>query len=40
LIIIGDEEVGGKTLTIETKDGGEKGVSVEAFIERIKKDLK
>jgi threonyl-tRNA synthetase len=36
-IIIGDEEVSSNTLTIETKDGGEKGVSVEDFIERIKK---
>jgi len=39
-IIIGDEEVSSNTLTIETKDGGEKGVSVEDFIERIKKDLR
>lgn len=39
-IIIGDEEVSGNTLTIETKDGGEKGVSLEKYIEDIKKDLK
>lgn len=39
-IIIGDEEVSDKTLTIESKDNQQKGISVEQFIEDIKKDLK
>jgi threonyl-tRNA synthetase len=39
-IIIGDEEVSNKTLTIETKDGGEKGISLEIFLENTRKDLK
>ncbi|MFT7328045.1 MAG: threonyl-tRNA synthetase [Crocinitomicaceae bacterium] len=39
-IIIGDEEVSRKTITIENKDGGEKGVSVEVFVESIKNQLK
>ncbi len=39
-IIIGDEEMNAGTLTIETKDGGEKGITLAEFIESIKKDLK
>lgn len=34
-IIIGDEEMNNKTLTIETKDGGEKGLSIEEFSKKI-----
>ena len=39
-IIIGDEEVNGNTLTIETRDGGNKGISVDEFIASIQEDLK
>lgn len=39
-IIIGDEEMNSQTITVESKDNQQKGISVEAFIESIKKDLK
>jgi threonyl-tRNA synthetase len=39
-IIIGDEEVGDAVLTIETKDGGKKGISIKEFITLIENDLK
>lgn len=39
-IVIGDEEMENKTLTIETKDGGEKGISLENFLKKIQKDIK
>ena len=38
-IVIGDEEVETQTLTVETKDGGEKGVSIDDFIASIQEDL-
>ncbi|MFT6361046.1 MAG: threonyl-tRNA synthetase [Candidatus Paceibacteria bacterium] len=39
-IVIGDEEVNSKTITIETKDGGEKGKTLDSFIDSIKDLLK
>ena len=39
-IIIGDEEMNTKTLTIESKDKQEKEISIEAFIESIQNKLK
>lgn len=39
-IIIGDEEMNSNMITVESKDDQQKGISVEAFIESIKKDLK
>jgi threonyl-tRNA synthetase len=39
-IVIGDEEVANKTLTIESKDNQQKGVSIESFIDSIQDKLK
>ena len=39
-IIIGDEEMNSNTITVESKDAQQKGVTIEAFIGSIKKDLK
>lgn len=39
-IIIGDEEVNSGTLTIETRDGGNKGVFINEFKDLIKDNLK
>ncbi len=39
-IIIGDEEMNSKTLTVESRDNQEKGIMVEKFIESIKDKLK
>jgi len=38
-IIIGDEEVSTQTLTIESKDGQQKGISIDDFINQIKNQL-
>ena len=38
-IIIGDEEMANKTITVESPDAQQKGISPESFIESIKKDL-
>ncbi len=39
-IIIGDEEMNSETVTIESKDNQQKGITIQEFIENIKKDLK
>lgn len=39
-IIIGDEEMKNKTITVESRDKQEKEISLEKFIEKIKGDLK
>ncbi|MDD3694227.1 MAG: threonine--tRNA ligase [Candidatus Pacebacteria bacterium] len=35
-IVVGDEEKNSKTITLESKDSQDKGISLESFIERIK----
>lgn len=39
-IIIGDEEMNSKTVTIESKDEQQKGITLQEFIQNIKKDLR
>lgn len=39
-IIIGDEEINAHTITVESQNDQQKGVTIEAFIKSIKKDLK
>lgn len=39
-IIIGDEEMNSKTITVESKDSQEKGIALKSFIDSIKNELK
>jgi len=39
-IIIGDEEMNTKTLTVESNEGQQKGVSMEEFLKQIKNKIK
>lgn len=40
VLVIGDKEIESKTVTIESRTGNEGSVSVEAFLERIQKEIK
>lgn len=40
VLVIGDKEIESKTVTIESRTGNEGSVSIEAFLERIQKEIK
>ena len=39
-LVIGDKEVEGKTVTVESRTGNEGALDVTAFIERVQKEIK